>query len=210
MICIRLIFSVCFYTGLIFTVLSFIIGQVFNLFDFGFGDSELDFDLDTDVDVDFDTDVDVDTDMDFSGKSFLLSIFSLLKPVLVFSFITTFGGVGLIGVYKGVNVYLITPVAVVLGLGVASAIQTFILKPLHRVETEGYVESKQSIGSIGEVISTISGKGFGSIKYVIKGSTFNSPAKSTTGRTIKQGEKVVIEKIEGNVFFVRKSSNLDA
>ncbi len=176
-----LLFSLCFYTGIIFAVLSFLLGQVFGLFD---GDGDLDFDADT--------------------PDALLPI----KPITVVSFITVFGGVGLIGLGQGLGATLALLLATASGLLVATLLYRYVVLPLYRAQNTSTVSQEELVGLPARVALDLRGDRFGSITYMVNGNSFTAPAKALSSTDLKQGEEVMIVRIQDNVFYVERSDRL--
>lgn len=133
-----------------------------------------------------------------------------VKPITVMSFLTVFGGVGIIGLNHGLAVVWAASIAFVAGLSVSMALFRWVVTPLYRAQNTTTVSQKDLIGLPATVTLDITGQRFGSIRYVVKGSTCTAPAKSLHETTIKAGEEVMIVRIDQNIFWVEQSHNLFA
>lgn len=168
------VYEVLFLTGLAYTVITTLIGGLFDIFDIG-------------------GDIDLDGDIPW------LNIF---KPITIVTFITVFGGIGLFGVTKEINPTLNFCIALGFGLIVSILLNKFIIIPLRKAENTSAPTNDDLIGSKATVITTIYEDGFGSIAYSFKGNRYNSPAKHLQGKEIKKGEEVLICEIREKIFYV--------
>jgi membrane protein implicated in regulation of membrane protease activity len=129
---------------------------------------------------------------------------SPLSPITIATFITTFGGVGLI-------VSNLTTFSPILGLlistvsGFALAGVMFLLytRVLMAVQGSSEVRIGELVGQIGEVIAPIPGDQVGEIALVARGTRVRSPARSADGQAIPRGTMVEIVEEAGNVVIVR-------
>jgi membrane protein implicated in regulation of membrane protease activity len=131
---------------------------------------------------------------------------SPVSPVTITMFVTAFGGIGLIATRTlGLPVLLCLPLALASGLLLA-AVTFFTFAKLFQA-TEGSSEPRISelAGLEAEVITPIPVQGLGEIAYVARGSRFTAPARSEDGRPHAAHSTVLIERVVGSVFCVRKS-----
>jgi membrane protein implicated in regulation of membrane protease activity len=140
----------------------------------------------------------------------ILSWFALiLNPLVAVSFLTVFGGMGIMGVnYFKWNSIIIFVVAAASGVIVSSLLYTFIVKPIYRSENSSDVSREELIGTTAEVTTDILANGFGTIKYTINSIRFTAPAKHIEAKSVGQGEKVVICKIEDNIFYISEITSI--
>lgn len=125
-----------------------------------------------------------------------------MKPTILISFITTFGGVGIILLSKDFNPLISLSIALVFGAIVSVSLQKFVITPLYKAQNTSAVSQQDLIGHIARTKINITGNNFGSIVYVVNGNTYSSPAKSMDGMDISKGEEVKIVHIENNIFYV--------
>lgn len=171
-------FQTCFWTGTLFAVISFLLGQVFDF-------------------------IGLDGDVDFDGDLHGMSIFPL-KPVTIIAFLTVFGGIGMMLTLKGIQVWLVTAVSVTVGIATAWIIYRFIIVPLRKAQNTSALSQRELIGLCGILKEGIKGQGFGQISYIAASNKYLAPAKSIDGSDIDRGSEVKIVKIEGNIFYVIK------
>jgi membrane protein implicated in regulation of membrane protease activity len=131
---------------------------------------------------------------------------SPISPVTITMFVTAFGGAGLIATHTlALPVLLSLPIALASGLLLA-AVTFFTFAKLFQA-TEGSSEPRvgELVGLEAEVITPIPTQGLGEIAYVARGSRFTAPARSEDGKPHAAHSTVLIERVVGSVFCVRKS-----
>jgi membrane protein implicated in regulation of membrane protease activity len=142
-----------------------------------------------------------------NGSSHGISQFSWLlvfiNPIVLVSFFTIFGGIGIIGTeYMKWLSFLVFLIALSSGVLVSFLLYKFVAIPLFNAENSTNVRQGELIGSAAEVDSSILENGFGKIKYTVNSIRYTAPARHIEGKAIMQGQKVVICKIENNVFYI--------
>ncbi|MFL0269948.1 NfeD family protein [Candidatus Clostridium radicumherbarum] len=191
------IYSVIFFVGVIYTVVTFLLG---GLLGFAHIDGHIDTHIDTHVDTNIGFHPHIDGHVDgHTGSS--ANVFPI-KPITVMSLITVFGGVGMIGTYYGINPVLLFIVALTLGLLVSFLLYKFVVLPLYKAQNTSSVSEKSLIGKVAKVISPIMENGYGTIAYVVNGSKYNAPAQHVAKKYVAQGEEVIIFEIKNNVFYI--------
>ncbi|HWR62687.1 MAG TPA: hypothetical protein VN580_13790 [Clostridia bacterium] len=196
------LFQVCFATGVIFSAVSFILGRISGFTHMG---------VDTDMSADIDTDFDIDSDFDAGADVYLegdagapeLPV-SPLKPIIVTTFVTVFGGIGMICTINGLSQPAAVSVALASGTAAAFLLYRFIITPLYRAQNTSAISQKKLIGALGKVTLPIGGDLFGKISYTMGGNTYSAPARSIDGEDIERGIPVVIINIEKNIFYVKR------
>lgn len=169
-------FYILFGVGVLYSVITFLLGQL------------LDF---VEVDIDFDDDGLFDAQV------------SPFKPMMIATFLTTFGGLGLIFQYKGQwHPILIVVVALAGALALCAIIYFAVMVPLYKAQNTSAVAQSRVIGYRGKVTIPIREGKFGKITYIINGNTYSAPAKSFSGKEFQAGEEVLIIDIQKNVYYV--------
>ncbi|RMG89830.1 MAG: hypothetical protein D6706_20575 [Chloroflexi bacterium] len=146
---------------------------------------------------DFDVDADTDAGLDFISISpFALSMFG-----------AAFGFTGLVTrLWLEMTAVPSIIWSVVVGIlvgGVAQLVFIYILSPTK----SGHVRlSTDVVGQEAEVITTIPANGLGEIAFDSANGRIKLGARSATGKQIKNGQLVIIEKIVGRVALVRPSA----
>lgn len=194
------LFQVCFVTGVLFSVLSFIMGRVSDLIHMG-ADAEIDVDID--ADFNFDTDFDVDTDIGVDIEVPALPV-SPLKPIVMTTFVTVFGGIGMICTIKGLSQGIAAVIALISGIAAAFLLYRFIIVPIYRAQNTSAISQKELKGAQAKVTLAINGNSFGKISYTSKGNTYSAPARSIDSEDIERGVPVVIINIDKNTFYVKR------
>ena len=129
---------------------------------------------------------------------------SPFSPVIISSFITCFGGLGMI--FREIPAtkvpYLSAPLSAAGALAIA-AVLFYLLRSLFRA-TQSSSESRVAdvIGVVGEVITPIPERGVGEIAYVQKGARYSASAREEAGAPVAQGRAVRIVRVAGAQFYV--------
>lgn len=194
------LFQVCFATGVLFSVVSFIMGRVSDFSHIG-ADAEMDIDIDAGTDISLEGDSELD--LPALGEAPELPV-SPLKPIVLTTFVTVFGGAGMICMKNGFSQLLSAIVALVSGAFVSFLLYRFILVPLYRAQNTSAVSQKTLRGGLAKVTLAIRGGMFGKISYTVGGNTYSAPARSVDGGDIERGTPVVIITIEKNTFYVKR------
>ena len=129
---------------------------------------------------------------------------SPLSPITIATFITTFGGVGLI-------ISNLTSLSSVLGLLIATfsglllSGVMFLLysRVFAAVQGSSEVQSGELVGLNAEVIAPIPEGNVGEVVLVARGARMRSTARSADGKAIPRGTTVEIVEEAGNVVIVR-------
>lgn len=144
-----------------------------------------------------------------TSYSFLSLFMTLLNPIVVVSFLTVFGGIGIMGIkFFGWDSSIVFIFAFVAGVFVSAILYNFIAKPLYRSENTTDVSREELIGTYAEVTTNIIENGYGTIKYTVNSIRFTAPAKHIEDKAVKQGERVFICKIEDNTFYISEVSSI--
>lgn len=140
----------------------------------------------------------------------VLSWFSIiLNPITAVSFLTVFGGMGIMGInYFRWNDVVIFLVAIGSGIIVSTLLYNFVARPIYRSENSSNVSREELIGMAAEVTTDIINGGFGTIKYTVNSLIYTAPARHIDGKGVKQGERVFICKIEDNTFYISELSGI--
>jgi membrane protein implicated in regulation of membrane protease activity len=182
-------YIILFLVGVIYTVITFLLGGFFDIIHLG-GDIT----------------AHIDGGLGGHGANVGGGI-SPLKPITIVSFLTVFGGIGIIGTNHGINPIITFIVAFVAGFIISFSIFTFIIVPLSKAQNTSAVYQDKLIGMEAVVISRIMENGFGTIGYVVNGSKYNAPAQHVSKKAVEQGEKVLIYLIKDKIFYVEPLDN---
>ena len=178
------IYLFCLVVGLVFTLLSVTVGHFFG----GHGDHVGGSGGHAEAGAD---------SSDMPG----ISIFS---PTIIATFITAFGGFGIIfteipGTDKAV---ISAPLAIVSAFSVAGILYKFLSILFNH--TQGSSESHVAalVGTGASVITPIPENGVGEIAYVVGGTRYTAPARVESGKAVAGGKSVKITRVAGTQFYV--------
>ncbi len=173
-----LLYKITFITGVMYAVSTLILGNLFDSLDF-------------------------DGDIGFS----ILSLIPI-KPVTIVTFITVFGGVGIMATLNGFSVIGSLIISTVIAYITTFLIYKLIVVPLFKAQNTSAASQRDLKGITGKVTSKIMENGFGQITYTKNGNTYSSPAKSMENKAIEAGTEIVIISIEDNIFYVTTNEEL--
>ncbi len=175
----------CFLFGLIFTVLSFVIGAAGVGMHAGHGDGG---------------------GHDIFGNDV---IGGLLNITSILAFITWFGGLGYMA-REGIG--LVAPIAILIGIGggflAAFAVSWFMVKVLRPAGTELDPADYETVGVIAKVTSSIRAGGYGEIVYEQGGTRQVGTAKGVNDEPIARGAEVIVLRVERGAAIVDTVENL--
>lgn len=179
-----IIYVICLAIGLLFTVISIIVGHLF-----GGGDGG-----------DVGTGGHAEAGYDHSGVPGL----SFFSPTVLACFITAFGACGVIlsRIEATSSVWVSAPLSALAGVVIASV--AFLIFNYMFREMQSSSESRLSsvIGLTGSIVTPIPVDGVGEIAYVQGGSRYTAPARTESGAAVPAGKPVKITRIAGTQFFV--------
>jgi membrane protein implicated in regulation of membrane protease activity len=172
-----MIYLICLVVGLVFTLVSVAFGHFF-------GDSGGHAEAGADS-------------SDMPG----ISIFS---PTVVASFITAFGGFGIIfsEIPATSKFYISGPLAVGSALVVAGALFLFLRSIFSHTQSSSESHVGQLAGIEASIVSPIPENGVGEIAYVVGGTRYTAPARMENGAAIGNGKLVKITRVIGTQFYV--------
>ena len=174
------IYLICFGVGLVFAIVSTFLAEVFGGHDAHAGHAGAGFDVHH------------------------MPGFSVFSPTTIASFVTAFGGFGLIfsKIKATQSVWLSAPLALIAGLAVA----TFVVVTFNKIfrATQGSSEGRvaELFGQSATVITPIAAGGVGEIAYVQGGTRYTAAARTLDDTPIASGTPVRIVRSAGTHFFV--------
>jgi membrane protein implicated in regulation of membrane protease activity len=178
-------YLVCFGVGLLFTIVSAVMADVFGGHDAGGtagagGHAEAGFDSN-----------------DMPG-------FSPLSPTTIAAFATAFGGFGMVfsKIEATKSPWLSVPLSLVAGFLVALAMFMMFRAIFNRTQSSSEARVSRLVGTTGTVITPIPANGVGEVAYVTGGSRYTAPARSVSGAEVANGAAVRIARIVGSQFYV--------
>jgi membrane-bound ClpP family serine protease len=180
-----LVYAVCLCVGLLFTLLSAFFGHLF-----GGHDAHIDIGTGGHAEAGF-------QDSGIPG----LSPFS---PTTICSFITAFGGFGLIfsRIKATSNVWISMPLSILGGLVIAGAVLWVFGAIFHAMQSSSESHVGTLVGHTATVITPIPPSGVGEIAYVQAGTRYTAPAREQNGAAVGNGQTVKITRIAESQFYV--------
>ena len=183
-----MIYGICLVVGLTFTIISVLAGHFFGGHDTHVAGSGGHAEAGADV-------------SDQPG----ISIFS---PTIMASFVTAFGGFGLIFTQfpKTSAAAVSAPLSLLGGLAIAGLLLVFLRAVF--THTQGSSESRVAAlaGTTANVITPIPDNGVGEIAYVVGGTRYTAPARAENGKAVANGATVKIIRVVGNQFYVQTTN----
>lgn len=182
-----LFYAVCLIAGLLFTILSALLGHAFHGGDTGH---------------DIGTGGHAEAGLDSSG----IPGISFFSPMVLASFITAFGGFGIVfsGIKQTESVWISAPLSIAGAFLVALLVLWLFNAVFSRSQSssEGHVGTL--VGQTASLITPIPPHGVGEIAYVQSSTRYTAPARSEKGAAIEAGETVRITRVVGSQFFVER------
>ena len=179
-----LIYLGCLVAGLVFTLLSAVLGHFF-----GGGHGHLD-----------GSGGHAEAGVDSSDAPGV----SALSPTIICSFITAFGGFGIIfhQIAATKNPLFSAPLAVLGGALVASGVMALLRQVFKHTQSSSESHVAKLAGTVGTIITPIPANGVGEIAYVQGGTRYTAPARAEDGAAIAGGASARITRIAGSQFYV--------
>ena len=132
--------------------------------------------------------------------------FAPLSPVTIFTFITCFGGAGM--VFSRIDVtssaLLHLPLSVIAGFAGAGIVFAIFSKIFSATQSSSEARVASLVGLSATVVTPIAEKGMGEIAYVVGGTRYNSPAREDTGQPLPTGAEVKIARVVGGTYYVKQ------
>lgn len=181
-----MIYAICFGVGLVFTLVTAVMGHAFGGADADAGE--------------IGTGGHADAGFDHSGLPGL----PILSPTTIACFITALGGFGMIfsKIEATSSAWISVPLALVGGTMIAAAIMWLFAMIFQKTQASSESKVAGLAGRPATIITPIPADGVGEIAYVDGGSRYNGPARSEGGVAVASGEKVYITRIVGTQFYV--------
>lgn len=179
------IYLVCFGVGLFFTVVSAFFGAFAG----------------HDIHVH-----DGNAHVEAGGGAHEMPGFSALSPTTIATFVTAFGGLGLIFSSIGwtSSAWLSVPLATLGGLGIATLVVVLFQKIFASTQSSSEGRVRELFGRTAMVITPIAAGGVGEIAYEQGGTRYTAPAREIESREVPSGMTVRIVRVAGTQFHVIK------
>lgn len=178
-----LFYAVCLIAGLLFTIISALAGHGFG------GDGH-----------DIGTGGHAEAGFEHSG----LPGISFFSPVVLASFVTSFGGFGILfsDIKATSNVWLSAPLSIVSAFVVAFIVLAVFNAIFSRTQSSSESRIASVVGQTASLLTPIPENGVGEIAYVQASTRYTAPARSEKGAPIAIGQAVRITRVVGTQFFV--------
>jgi membrane-bound ClpP family serine protease len=145
-------------------------------------------------DVSHDIHMDVGTDLPMSP----------LSPTVIATFLTGFGGGGMLAnSYLGLSVGKGVLVAILTGILLSGGTYMILFVMFRNTQAGAEYSTDEIVGRVVEIITPIPEHGTGEVAIVAKGTRVNGPARSMDGKAISRNTPVVVERVVGNVYYVK-------
>jgi len=179
-----MIYAICLVVGLVFTLISVIAGHFFGGHDAHVAGSGGHAEAGADS-------------SDMPG----ISVFS---PTVMASFVTAFGGFGLIFTqFPATSRTVISaPLSIFCALVVAGGLYKFLALVFRSTQSSSESRVGNLAGTEANVVSPIPASGVGEIAYVVGGSRYTAPARVENGKAVAAGQSVKITRVVGTQFYV--------
>lgn len=187
----EVVYLCCFFVGLGFAIIMGLLAGVFG----GGGD------VDVGGDVDFGGDVGGHDGGLHSGD---MVHFSPVSPVVLATFVSTFGGAGIIFKKVGWAPYIQIPAAFGAAFLVAGLVFLGFYKLFQLTQHSSEARQADLIGIEAQVTVRIPIDGVGQIGYTVGSSRYTAPTRALDGKEIGTQSIVKIVKIVGNIFYVER------
>jgi RNA polymerase sigma factor (sigma-70 family) len=187
------VYAICFGVGLFFTLLSAITGHIFG----GHGEAGHDFGANGHEHAHAEAG---SGDQDMPG-------FSPLSPTTIATFITAFGGLGMIlqQISAARSPWISAPTAAVGALGIAATVFMLFRLIFQRTQASSEGRVADLLGHTATVITPILPGAVGEIAYVQSGTRYSAPARTEETNAIPNGMPVKITRIVGTLFYVTRA-----
>lgn len=179
-------YVICFGVGLLFTIVSAFMADVFGGHDVAGGHEGAGGHAEAGFGAD-----------DMPG-------FSALSPTTIASFVTAFGGIGMVlsRVEATKTPWISVPVSALGGFIIAGLVLMLFRAIFRRTQSSSEAHVAQLIGTAATIITPIPADGVGEIAYVAGGTRYTAPARSVSGSELANGRAVKIARIVGSQFYV--------
>lgn len=184
-----LIYSICFGVGLVFAVISAVLGHIFGGHD-----------VDSSSGPDVGTGGHAEAGFDQTGMPGM----SPFSPTTIASFITAVGGLGMIftRVEATSNIWVSVPLSLFGGLLIAAGVVWLFGTIFHKTQSSSESHVARLLGQTATIITPIPANGVGEIAYVQGGTRYTAPARDDRGGAVPTGQTVKIVRIVGTQFYV--------
>ncbi len=126
-----------------------------------------------------------------------------LQPMVLVSWITIFGGTGVVlTLYTSFAPLPVLIASITLAILVTILIYFAYVKPMKNSENSTAYSMEDLVGMIGEVITPIPTKGYGEVLLKVGAGHSNHIASSQYGEELSTGTKIFVTKVEKSIVYV--------
>lgn len=178
-----LAYEICLVVGLVFALLSAVMGHFFGGHDGAVG-----------------TGGHAEGGLDNSGVPGI----SFFSPTVLATFVTAFGAFGMIfhNIPATSSNWVSAPLAAVAGFLIAMLVLWLFNTMFKKTESSSESRVASLVGMSASIVTPIPENGVGEIAYVQGGTRYTAPARATGGKPVSAGQTVKITRIVGTQFFV--------
>ena len=178
-----MIYAICLVVGLTFTLISVLAGHFFGHGDHVAGSGG---------------------HAEAGGDSSDAPGISIFSPTIMASFVTAFGGFGLIFTQfeRTRSAVISAPFSLLGGVAVAGLLLVFFRYVFGHTQSSSESRVAKLVGVTANIITPIPEKGVGEIAYVVGDTRYTAPARAENGTSVTAGATVKITRIVGNQFYV--------
>ncbi len=184
-----LIYSICFGVGLLFAIVSAFLGHLFGGHDVDGGGH-----------IEVGTGGHAEAGFQDTGMPGL----SPFSPTTITSFVTAFGGFGLIFSRLELtrSAWVSAPLATVCAFLTAAGVVALFTWIFHHTQSSSESRIATLVGMTGTIITPIPANGVGEIAYVQAGTRYTAPARDERGAPVSNGQTVKIVRVVGSQFYI--------
>lgn len=182
-----LVYLLCFGVGLLFTLVSALLSH-------GFGHDA----------GGHDTGGGTDGHAEAGFGAHDMPGFAALSPTTIASFVTAFGGFGMVlsKIEATQSPWVSVPLAALGGFAIAAGVLWLFRAVFRRTQSSSESHVATLAGLTATIITPIPENGVGEIAYVQGGSRYTAPARAENGVPVGNGATVKITRIVGTQFYV--------
>lgn len=128
-----------------------------------------------------------------------------IRPMVLVSWITSFGGAGLLLThYTALGSLWVVVIALAAAIGLSILIFVAYVRPMENSENSTAFSIRELSGLIGEVLVPIPPRGYGEVLLKVGAGRTNQIAASFEGNSLAAGERVVVVEVRDDTLFVSR------
>jgi len=129
---------------------------------------------------------------------------SAFSPTILSCFVTAFGGFGIIFTQFAAtkSPWISAPLSVACAFGIAGGMLALLRQFFKKTQSSSESHVASLMGQIATVITPIPENGVGEIAYVQAGTRYTAPARTEKGTPVANGQPVRISRVVGTQYYV--------